>query len=53
MTLRDATGISHELIQDQIEDRVKQEISMMPQGIVGNLSPEQLSDLLAYLESLR
>jgi len=53
VTLRDATGISHELIQDQIEDRVKQEISMMPQGIVGNLSPEQLSDLLAYLESLR
>jgi putative membrane-bound dehydrogenase-like protein len=53
VTLRDATGISHELIQDQIEDRVKQEISMMPQGIVGNLSPEQLSDLLAYLESLK
>jgi putative membrane-bound dehydrogenase-like protein len=53
VTLRDATGISHELIQDQIEDRVKQEISMMPQGIVGNLSPEQLADLLAYLESLR
>ena len=53
VTLRDATGISHELIQDQIEDRVKQEISMMPQGIVGNLSPEQLADLLAYLESLK
>ena len=53
VTLRDATGISHELIQDQIEDRVKQEISMMPQGIVGNLSPEQLADLLAYLEALK
>jgi putative heme-binding domain-containing protein len=53
VTLRDATGISHELIQDQIEDRVKQEISMMPQGIAGNLSPEQLADLLAYLESLK
>jgi putative membrane-bound dehydrogenase-like protein len=53
VTLRAATGISHELIQDQIEDRVKQEISMMPQGIVGNLSPEQLADLLAYLESLK
>ena len=53
VTLRDANGISHELIQDQIEDRVKQEISMMPQGIVGNLSPEQLADLLAYLEALK
>ncbi len=36
-----------------IEERVKQEISMMPLGIVGNLSPEQLADLIAYLESLR
>ena len=52
VTFRDATGISRELIQDHIEDRVKQEISMMPLGIVGNLSPEQLADLIAYLESL-
>ncbi len=53
VTLRDATGVSRELLQDQIEDRVKQEISMMPAGVVGNLSPEQLADLIAYLESLR
>jgi putative membrane-bound dehydrogenase-like protein len=53
VTLRDATGISRDLIQDDIDERVKQEISMMPQGIVGNLTPEQLADLIAYLESLR
>lgn len=53
VTLRDTTGISHELIQDDIDDRIKQEISMMPLGIVGNLTPEQLADLIAYLESLR
>ncbi|MFN9718015.1 MAG: discoidin domain-containing protein [Planctomycetota bacterium] len=53
VTLRDATGISRDLIQDDIDDRVKQELSMMPNGIVGNLSPEQLADLIAYLESLR
>ena len=52
VTVRDATGISRELHQQNIEDRVKQEISMMPIGIVGNLSPEQLADLIAYLESL-
>lgn len=52
VTLRDATGISRELHQQNIEDRVKQEISMMPIRIVGNLSPEQLADLIAYLESL-
>jgi len=53
VTVRDATGISRELHQQNIEDRVKQEISMMPIGIVGNLSPQQLADLIAYLESLR
>ena len=52
VTVRDATGISRELHQQNIEDRVKQEISMMPIGIVGNLNPEQLADLIAYLESL-
>jgi putative heme-binding domain-containing protein len=52
VTVRDTTGISRELLQDNIEDRVKQEISMMPVGIAGNLSPEQLADLVAYLESL-
>ena len=52
VTLRDATGVSRELLQDRIEERVKQEISMMPQGIVGNLTPEQLADLLAWLSTL-
>ena len=52
VTVRDATGISRDLHQQNIEDRVKQEISMMPLGIVGNLSPEQLADLITYLESL-
>ena len=52
VTLRDATGIAKDLIREQIDDRVKQEISMMPQGIVGNLTPEQLADLLAWLATL-
>lgn len=52
VTLRDATGIAVDLIQDDIDDRVKQELSMMPQGIVGNLTPEQLAELLAWLQTL-
>ncbi|MDA1230480.1 MAG: HEAT repeat domain-containing protein, partial [Planctomycetota bacterium] len=52
VTVRDVSGVSRELHQQNIEERVKQEISMMPLGIVGNLSPEQLADLIAYLESL-
>lgn len=52
ITMRQATGVVVELPQDDIERRVKQPISMMPQGIVNNLTVEQLADLLAYLRSL-
>ena len=52
VTLRDTTGIARDLIQDEIEDRVRQEISVMPAGIVGNLTPQQLADLLAWLDTL-
>ena len=53
VVIRDSQGIMHELTQADIEERKKQEKSMMPEGLVGNLKPEQLADLLAYLESLR
>lgn len=53
VVIRDGQGIMHELVQADIEERKKQEKSMMPEGLVGNLKPEQLADLLAYLESLR
>lgn len=52
VVLRDSQGIMHELTQADIEERKKQEKSMMPEGLVGNLKLEQLADLLAYLESL-
>ncbi len=52
VTIRQNDGVSVELLQDDIEDRAKQEPSMMPEGIVDNLTPEQLADLLAYIESL-
>lgn len=52
VVIRDSQGVMHELAQDDIEERKKQEKSMMPEGLVGNLELEQLADLLAYLESL-
>ncbi len=51
--IRHANGLSAELARDEIEARKKQETSMMPQGLVNNLTPKQLADLLAYLESLK
>lgn len=50
--IRQTDGLLKELLQDEVEERQKQEVSMMPKGIVGNLTCEQLADLVAYLQSL-
>ncbi len=53
VTIRSANGLSKEIIKPDIEDRIKRELSMMPEGLVSNLTPEQLADLIAYLRSLK
>lgn len=53
VTIRRTDGTSEELLQDDIDERIKQETSMMPRGVVGNLTPKQLADLIAYLQSLK
>ena len=53
VSVRGTDGLSKELSQQDIDDRVKQEISMMPKGVVGSLTPEQLADLIAWLQNLR
>ncbi|MCA9247097.1 MAG: c-type cytochrome [Planctomycetales bacterium] len=53
VVVRDQTGLSREIATDEIEERQKQPVSIMPEGLVNNLTPEQLADLLAYLESLK
>ena len=50
--IRQSDGLSKEFLQDEVDERVKSEQSMMPAGIVGNLTAQQLADLLAYLQSL-
>ncbi len=51
--VRDATGVRHDLAQKDIEEREKQPQSMMPEGLGANLTPGQLADLIAYLQSLK
>src|SRR5262249_44488456 len=51
--IREATGVQRELKRDQIESRQRQDQSAMPEGVVNNLTPEQLADLIAYLRSLQ
>ena len=50
--LRQTNGIPVRLIKKNIEEQQKRKESMMPAGLVNNLTPEQLADLLAYLRSL-
>ena len=53
VTIRQTDGLPQEFARDAIDERIKQEVSMMPNGIVNNLTQEQLADLVAYLRSLR
>ena len=50
--IRESSGEVHELKRTDIEERRRQEPSAMPEGVAGNLTPEQLADLIAYLQSL-
>ena len=50
--IREASGIQHALPLDEIQERAAQKTSAMPAGLIANLTPEQLADLLAYLQSL-
>ncbi len=51
--IRDAKGLSRDLKLADIEERLKQKQSMMPVGIVNNLTSEQVADLVACLQSLK
>ncbi len=50
--IRESSGALHELKRSDIEERRRQEPSTMPEGIAGTLTPGQLADLVAYLQSL-
>jgi putative heme-binding domain-containing protein len=51
--IRETSGIQRALKQTEIDARQRQDQSMMPVGLANNLTPEQLADLIAYLQSLK
>jgi putative membrane-bound dehydrogenase-like protein len=50
--LRDAEGRELHVPVAEIEERKKQEISIMPEGLVKDLTVEEFSSLISYIESL-
>lgn len=51
--LADAQGIEHRLPRNTLRQITPSTISLMPQGLETLLTPQELSDLIAYLQSLR
>ncbi|MCS6978398.1 MAG: CotH kinase family protein [Gemmatales bacterium] len=51
--IREPNGLPREIRKEDIESRSILKQSAMPDGLVANLTPEQLADLLAYLQSLK
>ena len=51
--IREADGRQRELRKVDVEERLMQPVSAMPEGLASNLTPEQLADLIAYLQSLQ
>jgi putative heme-binding domain-containing protein len=51
--IRESNGVQRELKKEEITTRVMQKQSAMPDGLAANLTPEQLADLIAYLQSLK
>jgi putative heme-binding domain-containing protein len=52
ISLRDSQGKTHVIPRDEIEERERQNVSAMPEGLAGSLELQQLADLIAYLLSL-
>lgn len=52
ITVRDAEAREIKIPAASIEERVKQNVSIMPEGLVKDLTAEELASLVAYIESL-
>jgi putative membrane-bound dehydrogenase-like protein len=52
VSVRESSGALRELKRADIDERRRQEVSVMPEGIAADLTPERLADLVAYLQSL-
>jgi len=53
LEIQDAEGKRIKLAKADIEDRKTSELSLMPNGIVEGISPQDFADLIAYLETLK
>ncbi|TWU62150.1 Soluble aldose sugar dehydrogenase YliI precursor [Crateriforma conspicua] len=53
LTLIDANAKTHFIAKDDVEEISHSIASIMPEGLADELTPDEFTDLIAYLESLR
>ena len=53
LEIQDAEGKRSKVARADIEDRKTSELSLMPNGIVEGITPQDFADLIAYLETLK
>ena len=53
ITLLDVDGKYHDVSPDQIDKKVKQTVSLMPEGLCQSMSRQELVDLVEYLSRLK
>lgn len=53
VTIGIATGQKVSFPASEIEDEIPQSVSLMPEGLVSSLTPQQVADLVEFLLSLR
>ncbi len=53
VSIRLNNGVPVELPKENIEARRKAKLSMMPEGLAKNMTPEELADVIAFLQSLK
>lgn len=52
VTIRNADGVELEILTQSIDERTKQNVSLMPEGITKELTIRELASLIDYIESL-
>jgi putative heme-binding domain-containing protein len=53
LVLRDAQGVEHRVAKGGIEERTKLQTSVMPEGLVADLSIAQFASLLDFIEGMK
>ena len=53
LEIQDADARTTRIAKDEIEERKRSDVSLMPNGLAEGLSPQDFADLIAYLETLK